>query len=203
MSTIEQQIEELQKQVEVASALREALLPEYNRIGAELSKHYGTMKTLNEQIRQLRLQTSVSQDVSWLLAQEWSKDIVNTFARLVGFGEYELGISGQWTETQQSVVRVTLPKNDGAKARKIWDKMVELLPFITQHSDGYRRVDMFEHTLSEHGVYHILVDSDNVFYESFCRYGRDTITKIGDNDTAFNHFFKNRYYGDSYEDSEV
>ena len=196
MSTIEQQIEELQKQVEVVNALRVALLPEYNRIGAEIAKHYDTIQKLNSQIQQLRLQTPVARDVSWLLAQEWSRDIVNSFARLVGFDEYELGISGRWAETQQSVVRVTLPRNDATKARKIWDKMVELVPFITQHRDGYRRFDILEHTLSEYAAYHILVDSDNVFYESACRYGRDTITKIGDSDTAFNHFFKNRYYGD-------
>lgn len=196
MSTIEQQIEKLQEQVKVADALRVALLPEYNRIGAEIAKHYDTIQKLNGQIQQLRLQTPVAQDVSWLLAQEWSRDIVNSFARLVDLGEYELGISGRWTETGQSVVKVVLPRNNVTKARKIWDKMVELLPFITPHSDGYRRFGITEHTLSEHGVYHILVDSDNVFYESFCRYSRVTITQIGDNDEAFAHFVNNRYYGD-------
>lgn len=196
MSTIEQQIEELQKQVEVANALREALLPEYKRIGAEIAKHYDTIQKLNEQIQQLRLQTPAAQDVSWLLAQEWSRDIVKAFARLVGLSEYELGISGRWIGTGQTVVKIVLRRNDITKARKIWAKLVELLPFITQHDDGYRRVDILEHTLSEHGVYHILVDSENVFYESFCRYGRVTITKIGDHNEAFVHFFNKHYYGD-------
>lgn len=194
MNNIQKQIEALEEQISAVTAIRDALQPEYHRIGAELNKHHNTLTDLGEKIQELKLSTISANDIGWLLSENWSTAVRDAFAKLVGFGEYELGLEGSWVETNQSAIRITLTRNDPVKSRQIWDKMIELLPHVIPQSDGYRRIDILDHDLSESGVVYILVDSKNLFYKSVTCYGRTSITKIGGSQEAFAYFFANHYY---------
>lgn len=194
-TSTEQKIQELQSILETAKAAKAALQPEFDSINSKMYDLWNTIRETEVAIQELSLDLEDNaNDISWILSQEWSQKLSNTFCKVVGFDYHELGISGYFPATGQKCIKISLFKDYPEKSRKIWDKMVELLQYVIPHPDGYRKIDIFEHTLSEHGSVYIYVDSDNIFYESFTRYGREKIKKIGNTDTAFQYFLTNHYY---------
>lgn len=57
---------------------------------------------------------------------------------------------GYWPDTQQRAIQVKLIKGASTtKLANIYSGLLTILPHITPNEDGYRQIDIIEHTLSE------------------------------------------------------
>ena len=57
---------------------------------------------------------------------------------------------GYWTDTNQTTISIALTKHDNAKTQKVFESICAVLPFILPTKESLRRIDIFEHTLSEY-----------------------------------------------------
>ncbi len=69
--------------------------------------------------------------------------------------------SGYWADTGQKAIQITLTKNSDAKTKAVFDGLCLVLPHIIPDEDGYRRISIFESTLSQYGSWQLVGLTDN------------------------------------------
>jgi len=69
-----------------------------------------------------------------------------------------------WTDTNQSVVRIQLYKNDNEYTEKVRDGILEVLPYIKIGENGRKRFSIFEYTLSYSHSYYLEYEEDKKMF---------------------------------------
>lgn len=162
---------------------------------------YEKWNALNEESMARKL--AAENDISLILqAIPETKAGYNRYVSLLT--EYGLCHGGYWAATNQRAVKVRFKKQDCDKNRKQIEGLKLLLPYILPIPEvkdekdkilvGCKPVDIFEHTLSEGGVYQFYVRPDNTVILSFTRYYRTTYTEIGDFDAAMKYIQQHHWY---------
>lgn len=168
---------------------------------AAFSQAFKNWNALNEESMTRKL--AVEDDISLILqAIPKTKVGYNRYVSLLT--EYGLYHGGCWNATNQRAVSVRFKKQDCDKNLKQIEGLKLLLPYILPIPEvkdekdkilvGCKPVDIFEHTLSEDGVYQFYVRPDNTVILSFTRYYHTTYTEIGDFDVAMKYIQQHHWY---------
>lgn len=120
---------------------------------------------------------------------------------------YDMYVSGYLLATGQRILSIMV-RPDGQNIPKIMRGLRILVPLLKtfDNEQGLKNhvyVDIFEHTLSEDGSYHMLV-SRNMKTAAivFCFYGRERIGFKGTLDEVLQHIARHHWYGERETESD-
>lgn len=123
-------------------------------------------------------------------------------------GEYD--IEGEWgfkylyktclffNDTNQIVIATKVPENFN-DYKKLKMELKEMMKYIIENKEGYKRIQLHEHTQGELGTYSIQLKNDDWFIVKTC-YGVPTYEKIDINALIEN--IKQNHYAFNYYDEE-
>lgn len=113
--------------------------------------------------------------------------------------ELSLSSNGYFHETNQVYIRIALYRDNDSHFEKVYESLQNILPVIKPLEDGYKHIDIFEHTLSEFGVYALQVHPDNNKARIvITRWGRDSVVqRTTDLRSALKYIQQNNYYGET------
>jgi hypothetical protein len=104
---------------------------------------------------------------------------------------------GYIPETGQRGVKVMLIKDDEESLKKTIVGLEKVLPFIKPIvTSGYKIVGIFEHTLSENGVFYMLIDDKNSVYKLMSDVYRRTheLKKFNSLESIIKYVQENHWY---------
>lgn len=196
MDDIEKKLEKEKAKLESLTAKRYALREELRPLQEAMVKNGEETRRVQEQISAL-LAERMGSNPDWavLLAEE-NSDILHK-PREIAISALGLFPTGRWTDTGQPVAKVMIRAGRLEQSLKQTREAVEILtPFYTPHADGYVWFGIFEHSLSEHGIYvlKVLPDLSEVKIE-ITRYHRTSVVRTAVSlDEALQFIGKNLYY---------
>lgn len=148
---------------------REGLLSQLRPLEKKISANYGRIKKLKEEIDQDNIEKG-NYDWEWLLQEDgFSSSPARYKLCEEKLAEFGFRASGYYRDTMQRNVTICLNKNE--PVTKAIDGLLTILPHIKYHgaeksimkaigrtgrSLRTKRVGIFEHTLSENGVYYLI-----------------------------------------------
>jgi hypothetical protein len=154
----------LNKKIAELEAEREALFAQREPIEQAIVRNYEELEAVSNQRGELLVKEKEEKplDLEWIFSPKGDfgsmKEYYFAHAQIEKLG---LRLSGRWGDTSQPVVEIALtPQNLG----QTYESLKLVLPFIhpctRDRFEGLKRVSVFEHTLSEHGVYALGVGAD-------------------------------------------
>jgi len=157
-----------EKRLEKLQAKREELLAQLKPLEKEITRNYTLINNLRIEIDREKIEEG-EYDWGWLLHED-GINVSNERYNLCNDKLTELGFraSGYYTDTLQRDVKISLNKNESIN--KSLNGLLEILPFIKWRDNNSvvnkaigrkgnlrtKRVGIFEHTLSEDGVYYLV-----------------------------------------------
>ena len=85
---------------------------------------------------------------------------------------------GYRLDTKQTVIRIALIQNDIVHTQKVINALNVLIPHIIPKKDGFKYIDIFEHTLSEFKSFKLIINEQNQAKVSSGYSQWDTIEKV-------------------------
>lgn len=148
-------IEELEKyKIEEQNKI-EVARRELDIITRRIAVINSTMNKINEAIDKKTLHKSGTRNLLEHFPEtETRRKLKEKYLKSLGL---ECG-SGYWIETNQSVIRISLLRNDNDKTQKVYKGILEILPYIKPLKTGRKLIDIFEHTLSLYDSYYLEID---------------------------------------------
>lgn len=141
---------------------------------------FDQIESIKDQIADQKIQQSIKPDWEFLLKNDNGTVAYNELKRqLEKFG---LETGSYNPETNQMVVKIALKSNDAYSLKLVHDGLNEVIPHIIP-SFGYKFIDIFEHTLSEHGSYSLRIyeKEHNQFKLMVTRWHRESVVYESDN----------------------
>lgn len=173
------------------------LLKEREPIDRKLRRLDGKRKRLMDDLGRAMLEALSPDDrLAYLLSPE-SVDVSMEVYRERERVMRELGFTTGciWSETRQPVLRVALTYGDPKSFERTLDGIRKTIKYYKPHADGWVRYGVFEHTLSEYGMYTLLVSPDG---ETACltktTYGRTEEKVKGTLPTVLKHIQEHHWY---------
>ena len=171
--TLEQQLATLQSErqsiQDLAEGLREKSLALFDQI-----------QSIKDQIAEQKIRQSIKPDWEFLLKNDNGTVAYEELKQqLAKFG---MDTGSYNPETDQMVVQISLKSNDVDGLKLVHDGLNEVIPHIIPKF-GYKFIDIFEHTLSEHGSYcfRIYEEEHNQFKLMVTRWHRESVVYESDN----------------------
>lgn len=198
IKSIEKKIAELNKE-------RDGLNAQLTPLQKKLASLYGRIEKLQNEKDALQLAAAEASDWAWLL-EVFPESDSKYKARQKALGELGLMTCGYWTDTQQATVKIALLKAGAVGTRDNAKQLASvkmLLPFIRENDKGFKKLDIFEYTLSEYHSYWLEVYADGrVKVAHCCNYG-DSQPTLETIEEAFEYVSQYHWYeGDEEEDEE-
>lgn len=101
-------------------------------------------------------------------------------------------------DTDQYKVRITLYNNDNEHTKKVSKGLDTIIKYLKPVDTNFGKcivIDIFENTLSEGGVYNLLIRDDGKYAVSLTTYGYPKLIKEWDDkDTILKYVQENHYY---------
>ena len=122
--------------------------------------------------------------------------------------EFGMSHSGRWSSTEQPVAKICIELDKAGSVERNRKGVRELAPLLLPIEDGMAGFGIFEHTLSEGGIYQLLVAPDlSRARLTFTRYRRTSVEIEGDFETVFARIVERHWYsksgcGDRSDDDE-
>lgn len=206
--------------------MKEQLKKEIRSLDRKINKLSAQMKPL------VSRRTSCNEQLATLEAQELLplslEKIANSDSRLLDgplFKEVQTFMSkykyvaceGTWTDTRRKAFRIALDQNDPLDAQiKEIEEIMAAIPFVDdlEKRTMYRKrdVDMdiskakllsvFEYTLSEYGVYNLIVNENNIAGLMKTTYGRSELVLVLPFREMIEYMLKNHPYQKIDEDDD-
>lgn len=171
--TLEQQLATLQSErqsiQDLAEGLREKSLALFDQI-----------QSIKDQIAEQKIRQSIKPDWEFLLKNDNGTVAYEELKQqLAKFG---MDTGSYNPETDQMVVQISLKSNDVDGLKLVHDGLNEVIPHIIP-SFGYKFIDIFEHTLGEHGSYRLRIyeEEHNQFKLMINRWHREPVVYESDN----------------------
>lgn len=149
-TTIDEELAELE-------AKRAVICKEIERLGNQAGKLYDEISLLKDKIFEREL--AKTDEDNWPLLLKEQDSMVALRALDKALHEFGMSSSGYRFATMQRAVRISLCKyhpESAAKLQKTLEGLEKVLPYI-EPFDGWKIINIFESTLSEHGVYDLYV----------------------------------------------
>ena len=194
MKDFDKEIEKIVEQLKPLYEQQEAL---NNKITALQKKR----KKLREEKEKSQLQTPMTkeQEIEYFLFEDGLVDRERYKARQKYWNNKGWWQSGYFHEIQQVNLRLMLYKGDTANLEKTTKSVEEVLPFL-KPLNGKKRLDIFEHTLSENGSWTVEID-DESFDLVVHRYRRRSVEKqFKTLRELIEYIQENHYYRDNEEE---
>ena len=96
-------------------------------------------------------------DWEWVLKHEDSMGMKQYHFKEKMIRDTGLMTAGYNPETNQTAIEVCLIKDDEESVKKTQDALNLVLPYLKSNKEGYIYIAIFEHTLSQHGMYFFFV----------------------------------------------
>jgi hypothetical protein len=172
---------------EVTSELRGL----YQEIDALCRTMYDYERKLMETIDEMSVET--------MTPEQLLNCIPETTARYKACNKYleSIGLrsSGYYPDTNQRAVQIGLYQDDDDDFEVQYKGLESILPVIKPLTEGFKRIDIFESSLSEFGVYSLRVYADDDYKINFTRYSNSrTIAEFKTLREAMKFIQKNHYY---------
>jgi hypothetical protein len=174
-------VKEIEKELASNGDKQTELYKEMAPIESKLSRLHSRSKKLEEQIDKIRISRKKT-DWAWILSESGHDGMEKYRHREQKLREIGLRSSGYLREIQQVCVQVMLTKNDdGTSLSATMKGLKKILKYIKPFQ-GYKYLDIFEHTLSEGGVWNLLIDEEKNEYKiQVTIYGREETRHTFDN----------------------
>ena len=113
-----------------------------------------------------------------------------------------LWVSGYYPFSEQNAIEIMLYKGAEDNLEQTYESLNVILPFIKPiNEEGDRRFKLFEHTLSEWGVYDLRLSKEGVWTLNKTTYGREKVEKTFENlYDALKYCQQHHYYESSDEE---
>lgn len=198
MKSIEDQIKEKEARRQEIFKIKEPL-------DKELSELYIQIQKLKEKQTEEKLREGMTlgEKIEWLLFEDgYNSDRKRYEECQKFFLELGLRVSGRYPYSEQKALEIMLYKGVQDNLDKTFESVNIVLPFIKPINDkGERRFKLFEHTLSEWGIYDLKVDKEGVWTLNKTTYGRERVEKTFENlYDALKYCQQHHYYESSDED---
>jgi len=190
-------IKEIQEEIESNDEKRSDLFKQQEPIERKLVKLAKRNEKLNDQIATIRAKEK-STDWNWLLETKWNESSMEKYhLREQKLRELNLRSSGYFRQTNQVQIQIALIKNDKESLPATLKGLKKMLKYI-KPVEGYKRIDIMESTLSEHGVWELHIDEEKSEYLiHLTRYHRPEVVHKCDNlKTALEKIQHDYYYED-------
>lgn len=172
--------------------VRSQIKPLNDKFGKLFEKH----KKLQSEYDKLKLPEIKDDDWEYILHVEPNESTERYSFRTKKIDELGLMPSGYYPETNQTHVELKLIKGKPETKAKTIESLATILPFLKPIKDGKVHLGVFEHTLSEHGIYKLLIDKETMRCElTFTRYSRTSSEKTFENlNEAIEYIYDKHYY---------
>lgn len=201
MKSIEEKIKEKEARRQEIFKIKEPL-------DNELLKLYDEIQKLKKEQSEIKLKEDMTlgEKIEWLLFEDgYSSDTKRYKECQKFFNELGLRCSGYYPYSEQKALEVMLYKGVQDNLDKTFKALNLVIPFIKPINDrGERRLKLFEHTLSEWGIYDLKQSKEGVWTLNKTTYGRERVEKTFENlYDALKYCQQHHYYESSeYEDNE-
>lgn len=178
-------MKDYQKEIDKKEARRTELFKMKEPIDAELLKLYDEIKALREKQTKesLKKEMNFEEKFNFLMFEDGCSSDMERYRAAQKFVNEELGLwmSGYYPSTSQKGLEIMLYKGAGDNLEKTYNSLNKILPLVKPYNDeGEKRFKLFEHTLSEHGIY-ALVNKDDIWKLTCTSWGRERDIKEWDN----------------------
>jgi hypothetical protein len=173
-------------------------------LDAELKRLYDEIQELKEKQTEIKLKEDMTlgEKIQWLLFENgYDSDMKRYYEADKFFKDMGLWVSGYYPHSQQKALEIMLYKGAQDNLDKILEGIKTVLPFIKpMNAKGERRFELFEHTLSEWGIYDLRINKYDVWILNKTTYGREEVEKVFDNLYEALKYCQEHHYYESSED---
>ena len=165
-------IEEINAEILEIETFRNELFKKQKKVNDQLRFFYDKIAKLNEKKDKIILNSDKKDDLEWLMEFREPESKVKREQREKILKEYGLTGSGYNPQTNQHAIKLTINENDSdEKLENIEKGLLKILPIIKPFSHDFKEpgmfknplkmIGIFEHTLSQNGIYNLVVDPNN------------------------------------------
>lgn len=176
-------IKKLEKQIRDKESRRSELFKLKEPIDKELESLYEDIKNLKEEITKAKLKQEMSfeEKFEYLMFEDGiGSDMERYNAAQKMLSDMGFHMGGYSPHSNQKCVQLMLYKGVNDNLKEVYDNFTKILPLIKPNTDkGEKRFKLFEHTLSEDGVYELVFDG-NMIKLVVWRYHRESMIKEWD-----------------------
>ena len=195
----------IEEQIKQKEARRQEIFKIKEPLDEELVKLYNQIQKLKEKQTEAKLEEdmTLAEKVEWLLFEDGRSSDMKRYNECWNFfQEMGLQVRGYYPFSEQRAIEIMLYKGVQDNLDKTFEAISLVLPFIKPINDkGERRFKLFEHTLSEWGIYDLRVDKEGVWILNKTTYGREKVEKTFENlYDALKYCQKHHYYESSEDD---
>ena len=191
----------IEEQIKQKEARRQEIFKIKEPLDEELVKLYNQIQKLKEKQTEAKLEEdmTLAEKVEWLLFEDGhSSDMKRYNECLNFFQEMGLLVGGYYPFSEQKAIEIMLYKGVQDNLDKTFEAISLVLPFIKPINDkGERRFKLFEHTLSEWGIYDLRLDKVGTWTLNKTTYGRKNVEETFENlYDALKYCQKHHYYSE-------
>jgi hypothetical protein len=188
-------IAECQAEIAENEKKRSVLFEEIEPLEKKVIRLHKRNSKLKDRIAEIK---SKQKKIDWdyVLSCEHSGGQTHYEYRESALRKIGLRSDGFFRETGQVCIRVCLYRNDEKSVAKTLAGLRKVLPYLKSVQDGCVIIDIFEHTLSENGIYNLWIDKKKKRYEvKKTTYGyEETVMKFDDLRKTLEYIQENHYY---------
>lgn len=195
----------IEEQIKQKEARRQEIFKIKEPLDEELVKLYNQIQKLKEKQTEAKLEEdmTLAEKVEWLLFEDGRSSDMKRYNECRNFfQEMGLLVGGYYPFSEQRAIEIMLYKGVQDNLDKTFEAISLVLPFIKPINDeGERRFKLFEHTLSEWGIYDLRFDKVGTWTLNKTTYGRKNVEKTFENlYDALKYCQKHHYYESSEEE---
>lgn len=194
-----------EKKIAEKEARRQELFKLKEPIDAELSKLYKEIESLRDKQSKEKLKEEMSfeERFLWLMQEDGcSSDMTRHKAAEKMLHDMGFWMSGYYTFSQQKAIELMLCKGKEESLTQTLENLTKILPLIKpMNEEGHKRFKIFEHTLSESGIYDLWQQGDDWVLEKTTHGRTEELKRWGNLKEALAYIQQHHYY-ESVEDEE-
>jgi len=173
---------------------RDALTDKIMKISKKIEK-----LRADKEKEQMKQPMTPEEEMKYFLFEDGSVSGERYKAREKYWRDKSLYSSGYFAEVEQVSLQMMLYKGEGDNLKETIETLEKVIPLLKVHSDGVKRLDIFEHTFSEHGSWSVEISEDS-FDLIVHRWHRKTVDKSFDNlQDLVEYVQENHYYETSFD----
>lgn len=194
---------DLDNEIKDLSEKRSKLCKDRDSLNAKIAKLSKRLETCRESKEKEQVNTPMTpeQEMEYFLFEDGDVSGERYKAREKYWRDNSLYSSGYFAEVEQVSLKMMLYKGEGDNLKETIETLEKVIPLLKVHSDGVKRLDIFEHTCSEHGSWSVEISEDS-FDLIVHRWHRKTVDKSFDNLKDLVEYVQQYHYYESSTDSE-
>lgn len=195
----------IEEQIKLKEARRQEIFKIKEPLEDELVKLYDEIQKIKEKQTEAKLEEdmTLAEKVEWLLFEDGRSSDMKRYNECRNFfQEMGLLVGGYYPFSEQRAIEIMLYKGVQDNLDKTFEAISLVLPFIKPINDeGERRFKLFEHTVSEWGIYDLRFDKVGTWTLNKTTYGRKNVEETFENlYDALKYCQKHHYYESSEDD---